>query len=132
MLLFKALNRGRALGRKEVVESGLLSAEEWERALGSLRDAGVVQRSQSATRRKTAGARFVLSGKPMPTRVRRSRTQRAGAGNHMHFDALLNVWSIALPPDVRTTTSVYRTLVHRLSSPEDEADDLTLSQPLAA
>lgn len=88
-----ALRQGQALNRQDVLEQGLLSGHDADRALKALRAAGRIRRSAGTEPR---AVRYELAdvslGAPHPASV------RPGKPRKVCFEALLAAWRIRVPP----------------------------------
>ncbi len=90
-----ALRQGKALGRLDILATGLLTAREADRALKSLRSAGAIRRSAPSQDAEPRAVRYEPTETPMVTP--RRRPAKTGKPGKVCFDGLLTAWRIHLP-----------------------------------
>lgn len=97
-IMASALKRMGPTRRQRIIDLGLLSRAEFDRALKCLRSAGVLRRCEAPSGEPASEATYELTGKPLSMRPPRERVRTVG----ISFDGLLAAW--AQPPAERDGT----------------------------
>ncbi|WP_455285711.1 hypothetical protein [Cupriavidus necator] len=94
IIFLAALQEGSALSRSHLIERGMLTASEVDRALGALRKVGAIRRSASSVSGKGPGVTYEPTGVPFAVRAYIATPVKR---HEFCFEALLEAWAVRLP-----------------------------------
>lgn len=95
-IFLTALRQGKALGRLDIVDTGLLTAREADRALKALRAAGAIRRSAPSEGAEPRAVRYEPT-ETAKVRPRRRPNAKSSQPAKVCFDSLLAAWGIRIP-----------------------------------